>query len=104
MEKHNKLKGIVEGKTPFKAYVTKYALKNGILIQDIYHRFDEPSTVAVHMMWDEYRPLVKGEWFYTLEDAIANVEFRIEYKLKSMQREMDKLRKRVIPVIPNSLD
>ena len=100
MEKHNKLKAAIEGKQPFEGFVTKFALKNGILVKDLYHRFDEPSTVVVINMWGKYIVLKKGEWAYTLEEAIENVEFRRKYKMGTMQKEIDKLRDRIIPVIP----
>lgn len=100
MEKHSKLKPIVETKEPFKAYITRFALKNGILHKNLYHRFEEPSTVAICNMWGKYIILKKGEWFYTLEEALDNVEFRRQYKMNTMQKEIDKLKNRIIPIIP----
>lgn len=70
-----------------KAYVTKYALSNGIeevngeIYDDIYFKVE-----GFYILFKE------GEWFETKEDAIKKAEEMRIKKIKSLEKQIERLK------------
>ena len=72
------------------AYVTRYALSVGIL--EVEARFRIGSDLIVtNEKYPQY--LHKGDWFLTKKEAIIDAEKRREKKLKSLENQIQKLKK-----------
>lgn len=73
-----------------KVYVTKYALTQGILEKEV--KSVSPTFVATTCTrWDEFYH--KPYWYETLEEAYEHAEKLRKDKIKSLQKQIDKLNK-----------
>ncbi len=76
-----------------KIYITKYALTKGITEHEIAFT-DSNDCVRVEPVGDYSYAfyLHKGEWFDNLPEAIANANDRRTKKIKSLEKQIWKLR------------
>lgn len=77
-----------------RVYITKYALTRGI--QD--DTFEEHGEKTKYV-FNGVRLLFSGrDYFYTEEEALAHAEIMREKKIKSLQKQIDKLNKLEIKI------
>ena len=72
-----------------KIYVTKYALTDGITEREAEVKGDMAMWRGKHL----YAYARKGEWFPTVEEAIADAEKRRLSKIASHEKSIERLRK-----------
>jgi hypothetical protein len=73
-----------------KIYVTKHCLTKGIQEMDA-TIFDGYATVRPNGDWYPV-DFGKGEWFTAKRDAVTNANERVSTKIKSVERQLAKLR------------
>lgn len=76
-----------------KVYLTKYALSDGIKEIEAERGVSAADGLIT---WEKHgysQYAHKGEWFRTLEEAVADAEERRFKKLASLKKQIEKLRK-----------
>lgn len=81
------------------AYVTKYALTKGIFVVKARVCSDISPTMISQLNASFPTCYHKGEWFRTLEEARVNAEVRRQKKIKSLQKQVEKINKLQVEVI-----
>ena len=78
-------------KTPFTAYITKYALTDGIIeVQDAVHR--GADMIAVKSIGSHAYFHKEGrDWHYTKDSAIKQAEKMREAKIKSIEKQKQRI-------------
>ena len=90
-----------QGRTRFKAYITKYALTQGIQVVEVVDCFDISERMVSQV---NPKPGFGGmnyhkpHWHLTLEEARAHAEEMKRKKLASTEKQIKKLRETEIPV------
>lgn len=79
-------------KNTFKVFVTKYFFTDGILEVEVRDCFnvskDLVAETGSHIIYYH-----KGEWFYTHEEAKERASLLIQKKIKSLEKQIDKVKK-----------
>ena len=71
-----------------KAFITKYALTQGIIERDCHEPNHSDDLLCVSNI--EYYH--KGEWFKTRQEAIVKAEEMRQKKIKSLEKQLAKLK------------
>lgn len=79
-------------RVPFKVYVTKYALTQGIEEKEVVDCFDISPVMVKEAKSSFAVTYHNNEWYYTKEKASARAdEMRIN-KIKSLEKQLNKLK------------
>ncbi len=78
-----------------KAFITKYALTQGILERDGHVSSDDVLCISGNYSNGSFTFTTyyhKGEWFKTKEEAIVKAEEMRQKKIKSLEKQLAKLK------------
>lgn len=76
-----------------KVYITKFALSEGVLIDDVEQCDDNKLIVASKSYFTPRRYYRKPDWHKTKESAITRVDNMIEKRMKTLNKSINILSK-----------
>lgn len=94
----------MDAKSPYgtlipKVWITKYALTQGILEVANVEDCGDGMVVYRHPDFQVRQYAHRGEWHRTLEEAQKRAEDLVAAKIRSLQAQVEKLKKRTTPVV-----